>query len=55
MFFLVLDEPTLRPRIIILILPTDRPEIIRPTARTHKKSYFRLSIKIIMIFYSSIC
>ena len=37
MFFLVLDEPTLGPRIIILILPTDRPEIIRPTARTKKK------------------
>ena len=34
--FLFLDVPTLKLRIIIIILPTDRPEIILPTARTTK-------------------
>ena len=33
----ILDMPTLKLKIIIIIiLPTDRPEIILPTARTTK-------------------
>ena len=34
--FLFLDVPTLKLKIIINILSTDRPEIIIPTARTTK-------------------
>ena len=34
--FLFLDVPTLKLSIIIIILPTDRYEIILPTARTTK-------------------
>ena len=34
--FLFLDVLTLKLRIIIIILPTDRPKIILPTARTIK-------------------
>ena len=36
MFFLFLDVLTLKLRIIIIILPTDRPEIILLTAYTKK-------------------
>ena len=34
--FLFLDVPIQKFRIIIIILPTDRPEIILPTVRTTK-------------------
>ena len=36
-YFLFLDVPTFKLRIIIIILPTNLPEIIFSTARTTKK------------------
>ena len=44
--FLVLDKPTLKVRIIIILL-TDRLEIILPTARTANKQFSCLRLIII--------
>ena len=48
--FLFLDMPTLKSRIIIIILPTDRPDTILPNARTikNKVAFAYLYLKLII-------